>query len=84
MALAQVADLGENLDSARAATANTDDDLRKALSELTASRAMLAEAQREAQALQQQAREAEQGYRAHMAAEQRAALESKERHMQER
>lgn len=84
IALAQVADLGEHLDSARAATASTDGDLQRALSEVTAGRAVLAEAQREVQALQQQARQAEQSHQAQVGAAQRAALELKERYLQER
>lgn len=81
---AQVADLGEGLDKARAATACTDEDLQTALAELTTTRAMLAQAQREAQLQQQAAREAEQGLRSSLAAAARASLEAKERFMQER
>lgn len=81
---AHVAELGESLDRARAASTSSDDGLQAALSELTSARAMLAEAQREVQALQQQARQVQHKHDTDRSAGEHAMLEMKERLRQQR
>eukprot|EP00892_Ulva_mutabilis_P011976 jgi/Ulvmu1/9150/UM005_0248.1 len=81
---AEVAALAERLDGARAAGASSNEDLQGALTELTTTRALLAEAQREAQAMQQAAALELQRHRAELKVVERRMVEGREQAAQDR
>lgn len=82
--MAQVADLTDSLDHARAVSSTADEALQQMVADLTSTRAMLAESQREVAAVQRQAREAQQRHSSDLKAVERTVLQAREGSRQER